>query len=234
MNFLFMWQVKAMVVDNVTRGARLPFSLREKQLRYAMVLFTLLLLSANFVGDRSFKLFYFSYSAGTLVIQLVFCWIIGFTETIGFRRTKELIWSTSLANLGVALVSYFLLQFPIPDFWINTEDNIKIFYQLSVVILLTVGYSLSALAMVFAAGRLKLILGRKWLLTRVALTLLAGLMVDIIVLIPILFFIAPDRYMALWNVLSLITVKISLSLVAIPVSYLLVQVLRKRAYRFKI
>lgn len=226
--------IKAMAVGNIVRGAKLPFSLREKQVRYAMALYTLLLLSANFVGDRSFQLFYFSYSAGTLVIQLVFCWIIGFAETIGFRRTTQLIWSSSLINLIVALISYFLLEFPIPDYWVNAQDNLEIFHRFSIVIFLSVGYALSALAMVFAAGQLKLIFGRKWLYSRVALTLLTGLIMDMVILMPILFFIAPDRYMALWNMLSLITVKTSLSLLAVPISCLLVQVLKKRIYRLSI
>ncbi len=211
----------------------LPFSLRQTYFRHAMVWYTLLLLSANFVGDRSFQLFYFSYSAGTLVIQFVFCWIIGFSETLGFRRTTYLIWSSSLVNLAVAFIAYFLLQFPIPEFWINPEDGMTVWHRLNMVIMLTVGYTLSALAMVFAGFYLKLILGNKWLISRVSLTLLVGLVVDIVVLMPILYFLAPDKYLALWKMLSLISVKLSLNIMAIPVCYVLIQVLKKRSTYFR-
>lgn len=225
-----MWQVKETTMDDMKGGTKFPFSLREQKFRNAMVLYTLILLSANFVGDRSFQLFYFSYSAGTLVMQLVFCGLIGFTETIGFKRCMQLIWSSSIINLSVALVSYFLLQFPIPDFWVSAQDNIEVFHRLSVVIMFTVGYALSALTMVLVAGRLRLIFGKKWLFARVGVMLLAGLVVDMLVLTPTIFFIASDNYMALWNMISLISVKISLNLLALPMSYLLIQILRKRIF----
>jgi uncharacterized PurR-regulated membrane protein YhhQ (DUF165 family) len=184
-------------------------------------------LSANFVQDHSFQIFYFSYSAGTLLIQLTFCGIIAFTETIGFRRTNQIIWATAVLNLLVALLTYFCLEIPLPDYWVNHDiDSFEIAHQLNIIFLLTVGYVCSTLAMVYVARYLRLFLGRSWLLLRVMIILCIGLLVDMTVLLPVLFFVAPDRYLALWKVISLGSVKLSLSLIAVPISYFLVQLIK--------
>ncbi len=205
--------------------------LKGNTIQYLFILYTALLISANFVGDHSFQLFYFSYSAGTLVIQLVFCGLLGFTETIGSRKTSQLIGISACINLAVALFSYFILGFPIPEFWLKHDiESIETWQQINVIVLLTVGYTCSSFSMVKVAQCLKTTFGQDWLLIRVMLILFAGLIVDMMVLLPILFFLAPDRYMALWKMLSLASVKVTFSLVAIPVSYFFIHLLKKRTF----
>lgn len=224
-----MWHKKEMAMERICRldFFKSNLSVRQKTIRYIIILYSLLLLSANFVQDHSFQIFYFSYSAGTLLVQLAFCGIIAFTETIGFRKTNQIIWATALLNLSVALLTYFFLEIPIPDFWVNHDiDSFEIAHQLNIIFLLTVGYVCSTLTMVYVAKYLRVFLGRSWLLFRVMIILAIGLLVDMTVLLPILFFVAPDRYMALWKVLSLGSVKLSLSLIAVPISYFLVHLIK--------
>ncbi len=219
-----------MAVTNNKVGGGNSLLFKQKSIQYLFILYTALLISANFVGDHSFQLFYFSYSAGTLVVQLVFCGLLGFTETIGTRKISQLIWISACINLAVALFSYFILGFPIPEFWLKHDiESIETWHQINVIMLLTVGYTCSAFSMLKVADCLKTYFGHDWLLIRVMLTLFTGLIVDMAVLLPILFFVAPDRYMALWKMLSLASVKVTFSLVAIPISYLFIHLLRQRS-----
>ena len=205
-----------------------PFN-KKRFFRYAVLLYTLVLLSGNFAGYHSWQILHFSYPAGTLLIQFAFCCTICFTETVGFRKTSQLIWGAALTNLLVALFIHYILELPVSEFWVNTEiDNFEGWNQFSVLLMLTMGYICSSLAMVKIAGFLRVLMGRGWLLLRVLLILLTALFVDMLVLMPVLLFVAPDRYMAFWKMLSLMTVKISLSLVAIPISYFMVRIFKKR------
>lgn len=203
---------------------------RKRCFRYAVLLYTLVLLSANFAGYHSLQIFHFSYPAGTLLVQFAFCCTICFTETVGFRRTSHLIWGAALINLFVALFIHYILELPISEFWVNHDiDDFERWDQFSVLLMLSGGYACSSLAMVKIAGLLRVILGRGWLLLRVLLILMAGLLVDMLVLMPVLFFIAPDSYMAFWKMISLVTIKISLSVAAIPICYFMIQALKRRS-----
>lgn len=203
---------------------------QKKNICVAVIsLFTLLLLSANFVGDHSLQLFYFTFSTGTLLMQLVYCGIILFSEICGYKKTALLILMTGLLNLIVAFSSFYSLGLPIPEFWTKAQvDGIDIAQQLIVILMLTVSYLCCALSMLTIAELLKIWLGHSWLLLRVTLLMMIAGLVDMLVLTPVLVYISPDSYMALWKVLSFLTVKIYLSLFAIPLCYLVLLVYRMR------
>lgn len=191
---------------------------------YFIFFYSLILVSANFVGDHSLQLFYFTCSSGTLLIQLVFCGVIFLTETIGHRKTNAIIGFTAAINLIIAIFIYYVLALPIPEFWVKDDmDNIENWQQFSIVFMLTLSYLLSAKALVKMGGILKVKLGRDWLLLRVSLLLLGVLVLDMLVLAPVFHWVSGDSYLALWKMLSLVSVKIWLSLCSIPMCYLLVK-----------
>jgi len=207
----------------------------KQYLRLAALVFLLLLISANFVGNYSLRIFYFTYSAGTLLVQLVFCGIVALTETLGFKKTAHFVWLSTMINMIAALLIYHIFAYPIPEFWVkHAIDKITTWRQLSAILMLSIGYVCSGLAMVNLASFLKLYLKKRWLFLRVALINIVGLLVDTLVLIPILIFITPDLYLAIWKILSLFSVKISLSFIAIPLSYLLILVFKKKLFNIQL
>lgn len=202
---------------------------RKKVFRYAIVIYTLALLSANLIDYNAWQVFYFSYPAGTWLVHVAFCSLIFFTETIGFRRTKQLIWCTTLLNLFFTLTVHYILKLPISEFWVNNDiDNFEAWDQFHVILMLEISYACSSLAMVKVAGWLRIFLGRGWLLLRIFLILLTGFIIDMLALAPVLFFIAPDRYIAFWKMISLVTIKGTLSLIVLPISYFIVLFSKKK------
>lgn len=197
---------------------------------YFLFFYSLILVSANFVGDHSLRLFYFSCSSGTLLIQLVFCGVIFLTETIGFRKTNYIIGYTAAINLIIAVFVYYGLSLPIPTFWVKDDvDNIDNWQQFGIVFMLTLSYLLSAKAIVKAGAFLKIKLGKDWLLLRICLLLLGVLVLDMLVLAPIFHWVSSDSYIALWKMLSLLSVKIWLSFCSIPMCFLFVKFLSPKA-----
>lgn len=192
--------------------------------------YSLILISANFVGDHSLRLFYFSCSSGTLLIQLIFCGVIFLTETIGYRKTNCIIGYTAAINLIIALFIYYVLALPIPTFWVKDDvDNIENWQQFIIVFMLTLSYLLSAKAIVKAGGFLKVKLGKDWLLLRISMLIIGVLVLDMLVLAPIFHWVSSDSYIALWKMLSLLSVKIWLSLCSIPMCFLFVKYLKPKA-----
>jgi uncharacterized PurR-regulated membrane protein YhhQ (DUF165 family) len=205
---------------------------RKNYVRLMICFNTMLLLSANFVGNHSLQIFYFTYSTGTLLIQLVFCGIIAFTETLGFRKTAQMIWITTAINLVVALSLYFVLASPIPEFWVEPETvQIERGRQLNVVLMLSIGYAFTAQSIVYVAGKLRLLFGKRWLILRMILLVLTGLLIDMTMLTLAILFMAEERYMTLWKMLSLVSVKLSFCFFAIPLSYLLVLILKRTTHK---
>lgn len=197
---------------------------KRKYIDYFLFFYSMILISANFVGDHSLQLFYFTCSSGTMLIQLVFCGVIFFNETIGRRKTNAIIGYSAAINLIIALFIYYVLALPIPEFWVKDDaENIENWQQFSIVLMFTLSYLLSAKWIVWSGSFLKLKLGKDWLLLRVSLLLLGVLVLDMIVLMPVFYWVSGDTYLALWKMLSLVSVKIWLSLCTIPIVYLLVK-----------
>lgn len=191
---------------------------------YFIFFYTLIFISANFVGDQTLQLFYFTCSSGTLLIQLVFCGVIFLTETVGYRKTNAIIGYTAAINLIIALFIYYVLALPIPEFWVKDDvDTIENWQQFCIVLMLTLSYLLSAKALVKIGGFLRVKLGKEWLLLRVTLLLTCVIVLDMLALTPIFYFVSGDSYLALWKMLSLVSVKIWLSMCCIPLCYLLVR-----------
>lgn len=196
-----------------------------------VMLYACVLFAANLVGDHSLQIFYFTFSTGTLFIQLVFCCIIGLSETIGFRKTNRIVWLTGAINFLIALFVYYGLNYPVPDFWSKSEvDAASGLWQFGVILMFTISYIVTGLVMIKTAAILRVLLGKDWLSLRVMLTVVMGLIIDMLLLSPVLYSLGPDRYMAVWKMLSLITVRIWLSVFAIPFSYLLVLLLKNRRF----
>ena len=201
-------------------------------LDYFIFFYSMILISANFVGDQSLQLFYFTCSSGTLLIQLVFCGVIFLTETIGYRKTNAIIGYSAAVNLIIALFIYYVVALPIPEFWVKDDaDNIENWQQFAIVLMFTLSYLLSAKWIVKASAFLRIKLGRDWLLLRVSLLLLGVVVLDMMVLTPVFYWVSGDTYLALWKMLSLVSVKIWLSLCTIPIAYLLVKFRSKITHR---
>lgn len=197
---------------------------------YVIVLiYVLLVLAGNFVGDTSLKAFHFVYSSGTLFFQLVFCGTIFLTELIGFNRTAKIVWLCGFLHLMVGLIVYVLLGFSFPDYWLKQDLVVPRdhWQYLNMAFMFSIGYLCSAFAMINVAGVLRAKLGQKWMFLRITLVTLTGILFDMLTLCPIILFISPDSYMKLWKVISLVSVKLILSLFTIPMTYLSIFLFKK-------
>lgn len=202
---------------------------RKNPMWELIFLYTFLLLSGNLVGDSSLHIFYFTFSSATLLFQFVYAGTIIFTETIGFKKTIQIVWLTAVLNLAMAFLVYHILHNPLPNFWVSQNLNILDPDQrLYIIFMFSIGYACSTLAMILVAGILKIFLKHHWLFMRVLLVTLAGMAIDMAVLFPVIQFATPDTYMLTWKMLALLTVKLVSCIFAVPLTYLAIIFVKKR------
>ncbi|MFI4937104.1 MAG: hypothetical protein ACHQJ6_01160 [Candidatus Berkiellales bacterium] len=202
---------------------------RKFMVRAFIVIYMLLLLSVNFVGDHSERMFYFTYSIATPIIQFAFCGLIVLTEILGIRKTQHVLLATTIIHLLVGLFVHFGLGWKLPNFWIS--NDIEPWRQGAAILMFVLCYVCCALAMVGLAAWLKVVFGRHWLLVRVGITVVVGVIVDLLMLYPIVLFVTPDHYMALWKLLALVSIKLPLCIVEVPLTYLVILAF-KRNHKF--
>lgn len=183
--------------------------------------------SANLVGELKFTIFHFSVSFGTFVYQLGLFALLFSIEIYGFKKTQQLIWIVGVVNFVFAIFVHYIIKLPIPDFWVKLElANEQVWKQFTIILMLNLGFVCAGIAMLICAGYLRTILGRQWLFIRMSVPMLVALACDVIVVGPILYFIAGDNYMAGWHLISLVSVKIYLIFLALPITYILIKLFR--------
>ena len=107
-------------------------------------------------------------------------------------------------------------------------DTIEKWQQLDVIIMFSVGYICCSYAMLYSAGILHVFFRRQWLLLRLILITAIGVIVDTFALSPVLLFTAADSYLGWWKIISLISVKFSLSVLVVSIAYILITLLNSR------
>lgn len=202
---------------------------KKDWLRYQLVAkLAILIIIANIVSSHESHLFYFNFSTGTLFFHLIVASLITLFEFCGERKTIGIIWLTGILNCCINLCLYFVFMVPVPKYWSVTEIPMQEDWrQLNVMLLLGMDYICTGLGIAWSGCLFK-----KWfehhLLLRVSMMSLVALLLDLLLLVPIMIFLTQDHYEIAWRMLSLASVKAISTLMAIPLTFLLI-VWRKRA-----
>lgn len=185
-------------------------------------LLSLCVIAGSFVGTHETKFFYFNFSTGTLIFHLIIIFFIAIYELLGEAQAIKIIFLTAFLDLLANLSNYYILDYPLPPYWMVIESPIgNSFQQLNVILLLVASYIGTGLGVVWFGVLLRYFF-KKWLILRVSMLCLLALMLDLLLLLPPIIFISQDNYEIAWRMLSLASIKSISMLVMIPLTLKLI------------
>jgi uncharacterized integral membrane protein (TIGR00697 family) len=194
-----------------------------------VALFVTCLITANIVAVKLVDINGIIVPAGTVTLFPI-SYIIGdvLTEVYGYRRARQVIWLGFACNL-IAVVAIYMTQIlPAPGFWDGQQAYERI---LGYVPRLLVGsfaaYLVGEFANAFVLARMKVITGGRWLWTRTIGSTIVGEGLDSLVFVSIAFAGTIPGHQLLRTMLTAWLVKTGYEVLATPVTYLVVNYLKR-------
>jgi len=195
--------------------------------------FVVVLLISNLVAS---KLCYFGHFAGIDIIlsgaQLLFpvTYIFGdiFTEVYGYAGSRRAIWLGFLSMSLLTALGMFITMLPPAPGWTNQAAFESIFGFLPrLVVASLIAYWCGEFANAFTLAKMKVLTGGKYLWMRTIASTAVGQLVDTIIVMTIAFWGRIDGNMIKDLIVTGYLVKVGYEALATPVTYLVVNFLKK-------
>lgn len=172
------------------------------------MLFIMLVMAANFVGQKPLLIFGLIVSSGSAIFPLTYLITVIVTEIFGRDSAKTIIATGFICNILVALFILLTIQFPYPTFWTKQVQYEAVFRQMWKI------FALSSLAYIaseytnlnvfrYVTTRFK----QRYFELRVFCSTLCAVIVDTLLLIPIMLSSSPTYMIIIHKIISLIIFK---------------------------
>jgi uncharacterized integral membrane protein (TIGR00697 family) len=203
-----------------------------------MVAFVAVLLISNIASNKFVSLGPFQYDGGTILFPLSYIFGDILTEVYGYRRSRRVIWVGFGSAALMALVLWVVTLLPIPgDFGPQPQsDAFNIALQSTPYIVLgsLIAFWAGEFSNSFVLAKMKILTKGKWLWTRTIGSTIIGEGVDTILFASIAFALggvllgSPMEGSAFWIlVISNYIFKVGVEVVLTPVTYLIVNFLKR-------
>ncbi len=190
--------------------------------------FVVVLLISNLVGPKICRLGPLRPSAAEFLFPLTYICGDVFTEVYGYGTSRRAIWLGFFAMALLILMGRLSVNLPPAPEWHGQEAFAAVF---SVVprfaVASLVAYWAGEFTNSYTVAKLKLFTGGRWLWTRTVGSTVTGQAVDTAVLIVVAFSGSQPPAMLLRMILSAYVIKVSVELVATPITYLVVGWLKR-------
>jgi queuosine precursor transporter len=190
--------------------------------------FVVVLLISNLVGPKICRLGPLRPSAAEFLFPLTYICGDVFTEVYGYGASRRAIWLGFFAMALLILVGQLSVNLPPAPEWRGQEAFATVFSVVP-------RFAMASLAAYWAGeftnsytlAKLKLLTGGRWLWSRTVGSTVTGQAVDTAVLIILAFGGSQPSAMLLRMILSAYLIKVSVELVATPITYLVVGWLKR-------
>lgn len=222
---------KRVVVDRERSGV--PQEAQDQALSPWFVaivaLFVTSLITANIVAVKLVDINGIIVPAGTVTL-FPLSYIIGdvLTEVYGFRRARLVIWLGFVCNLIAVLAIYLTQILPAASFWDGQQAYERILGYVPRLLLGSfAAYLVGEFANAIVLARLKVLTQGRWLWTRTISSTLVGQGCDSLIFISIAFAGTVTTHELLRTMLTAWLVKSGYEIVATPLTYLVVNYLKR-------
>ncbi|MDE1918244.1 MAG: queuosine precursor transporter [Sphingomonadales bacterium] len=215
-------------------------SLHGKPLRYfdyVMVAFVVIMLLSNVIGAGKRAVIdlpvigLWPFGAGILFFPVSY--VIGdiLTEVYGYARARRCIWVGTVAMIFMVFMSWVVVKLPPDAGWTGQAAYESVFGQVPRIVLASIcAFWAGEFANSLVISKMKIWTQGKHLWTRTIGSTIVGQGVDSLIFYPLAFYGAPD-----WPVSAMLEVmvsqfvlKVSWEAILTPVTYLVVNVLKRR------
>lgn len=195
---------------------------------FLSILFVSCILISNILAAKVINILGISMTAGVLVFPITY--IIGdvLTEVYGYKKAKKVIMYGFICNLIMVLFFYIAMKLPYPNYWMNQESFVTILSNTPRILLASfMGYLIGGFTNSYILEYIKNNSKIKFLWFRTILSTIIGEGLDTIIFLTI-GFIGIFSNMDLINmILCQATVKILYEVVCTPLTYLVVDRIKK-------
>jgi queuosine precursor transporter len=201
---------------------------RFRYLDLLTVGFVVVLLISNLVGPKICRLGPLRPSAAEFLFPLTYICGDVFTEVYGYGASRRAIWLGFFAMGLLILMGQLSVKLPPAPEWHGQEAFATVFGVVPRFAAASlVAYWAGEFTNSYTLAKLKLFTGGRWLWTRTVGSTVTGQAVDTAVLIVVAFAGSQPPAMLLRMILSAYLIKVSVELVATPITYLVVGWLKR-------
>jgi hypothetical protein len=199
-----------------------------KHLDTITALFVAILLVSNIVSAKIINFGVFSFAGGIIVFPLSYIFGDILTEVYGYKRSRKVIWLGFSANLMMAAIFILVQKLPSAPFWHGQASYDQILGQTPrIVVASLLGYFAGEFSNSFVLAKMKIITKGKWLWSRTIGSTIIGELIDTIIFITIAFYGILPQNALITVILSNYIVKTLIEVVFTPITYGVVNWLKK-------
>lgn len=197
----------------------------------AMSIYSILVTSI-IAGQNTIRVFGHSITSGMLIFPLTYILIAVSTELCGVKRTRSVIFCTSLCNVFMGLIIFIFTKIPSPSsflgdsiFYHNFSCRLSYFLFIS-----TIAFMISENVNVWIISRLNFLTGWKMLIFRTFLSTSCAIIIDTWILFPLsIYFIKNNAIaQAIIDTFIIMIIKMAYDLFLLPVFWVIVAIIRRR------
>ena len=194
-----------------------------------VAVFITCLITANVIAVKLVDIFGFVMPAGTIIFPLSYIFGDILTEVYGYRQARRAIWLGFFCNLIFVAAVWVAQEIPSASFWNGQTAYEQILgYTPRLLGASFLAYLVGEFANSFVLAKLKIATGGRWLWTRTIGSTLVGEGLDSVVFITLAFFGTLPEAMLLTTVLTQWVAKSGYEVIATPLTYLVVNFLKRR------
>jgi len=194
-----------------------------------VAVFITCLITANVIAVKLVDIFGFVMPAGTIIFPLSYIFGDVLTEVYGYRQARRAIWLGFFCNLIFVAAVWMAQEIPPASFWDGQSAYERILgYTPRLLAASFVAYLVGEFANSFVLAKMKIATRGRWLWTRTIGSTLVGEGLDSVVFITFAFFGTLPEAMLLTTVLTQWVAKSGYEVIATPLTYLVVNFLKRR------
>jgi len=193
-----------------------------------VILFIVVLLISNLVGQKICAIGPFRVSGAQLLFPITYIFGDVFTEVYGYSGSRRAIWLAFLASALLSVMGLITVALPPAPDWPNQEAFRTVFYQVPRLIVASLAaFWCGEFANSFVMAKMKILTSGKYLWTRTVGSTVVGQAVDTVVVMT-LAFAGTVKFSTIANVIvSGYLFKVAYEVLATPLTYLIVNALKR-------
>ncbi len=201
---------------------------RSKYFLYIAIIFVAVLMVSNTVATKIIQIGSFTFAGAIFIFPISYIFGDVLTEVYGYKASRKIIWSGFVALIFMGLAYWFVQNLPAAPFWPNQSAYISILGAVPrIVIGSIIAYFAGEFSNSYVLSRMKVVMKGRHLWMRTIGSTIVGEGVDSIIFGSIAFWGIIPTHNLIILIGSSYLFKVLYEVVATPLTYLLVNKLKK-------
>ncbi len=205
---------------------------KYKYYDFIMAAFVTILLSSNIIGaEKVVSILGFSFGAGILFFPISYFFNDILTEVYGYARSRKVVWAGFAAMGFASFMAWVVIKLPPAQGWVHQAAYETVFGQTWRIVLASLlAFFSGEFVNSYVLAKMKLITNGKFLWMRTIGSTIAGELMDSLIFYPLAFYGFWPNDLLITVMLTNYVLKVSWEVIATPVTYKVVNFLKKKEH----